>query len=93
MTIKKAIAFVSAAVGLACVLASVSWSAQAQTWPQRTVKIIVPLGPGSGSDIGARMYAERLSKKWGQNVIVENRPGADGVVAANALSERATITR
>ena len=52
-----------------------------QTWPQRTVKLIVPLGPGSGADIGARLMAERLSKRWGQPVIVENRPGGDAIPA------------
>jgi tripartite-type tricarboxylate transporter receptor subunit TctC len=61
-------------------------SAQApQSWPQRTVKFILPLGPGSGVDIGARLFADRLSKRWGQSVVVENRPGADGVVAIAAF--------
>lgn len=58
---------------------------QAQTWPQRTVKFIVTLGPGSGADIGARLLADRLSKRWGQPVVVENRPGGDGIVGVNAF--------
>jgi tripartite-type tricarboxylate transporter receptor subunit TctC len=58
---------------------------QAQAWPQRPVKFVLPLGPGSGADITARMLAERLSKQWGQPVVVENRPGADGVIAINAV--------
>jgi tripartite-type tricarboxylate transporter receptor subunit TctC len=53
----------------------------AQAWPQRTVRFIVPLGAGSGADIGGRLLADRLSKKWGQPVVVENRPGGDGIVA------------
>jgi tripartite-type tricarboxylate transporter receptor subunit TctC len=57
----------------------------AQSWPQRTVKLILPLGPGSGADISARLFADRLSKHWGQSVVVENRPGADGVVAITAF--------
>ena len=60
-------------------------SAQAQSWPQRTVKFIVPLGPGSGVDIGARLFADRLATRWGQPVVVENRPGGDGVVAISAF--------
>jgi tripartite-type tricarboxylate transporter receptor subunit TctC len=60
-------------------------AAHAQQWPQRPVRFIVPLGPGAGADITARMLAERLSKQWGQPVVVENRPGADGVVAINAV--------
>jgi len=59
--------------------------AQAQTWPQRPVKFIIPFGPGAGADIGARLFAERLTKRWGQTVVVENRPGADGIVAITAF--------
>ncbi|HXF87799.1 MAG TPA: tripartite tricarboxylate transporter substrate binding protein [Xanthobacteraceae bacterium] len=62
---------------------ALSTSAQAQAWPQRTVKFIVPLGPGSGVDIGSRLLADRLSKKWNQSVVVENQPGGDGIVAIN----------
>src|SRR5438132_7627733 len=58
---------------------------QAQSWPQHTVKFVVPLGPASGVDIGARLFADRLSARWGQAVVVENRPGGDGMVAINAL--------
>lgn len=50
-------------------------------WPQRTVRLILPLGAGSGSDIGARLFAERLTARWGQPVVVENRPGGDAFVA------------
>ena len=57
----------------------------AQTWPQRTVKFILPLGPGSGADIGARLIAEKLTARWGQPVVVENRPGGDGIVAINGF--------
>src|SRR5262245_52106835 len=49
--------------------------AQAQNWPTRTVKFIVPFGPGAGADIGARLFAERLQKIWGQPVVIENKPG------------------
>ncbi|MBV8110553.1 MAG: tripartite tricarboxylate transporter substrate binding protein [Hyphomicrobiales bacterium] len=57
----------------------------AQTWPQRPVKFLVTLGPGSGVDIGTRLLADRLSKHWGQPVVVENRPGGDGLVAISAM--------
>jgi tripartite-type tricarboxylate transporter receptor subunit TctC len=59
--------------------------ATAQNWPTRSVKFILTLGPGSGSDIGARLLADRLTKKWGQPIVVENRPGGDGIVAINAF--------
>src|SRR4051812_29049487 len=57
----------------------------AQSWPQRPVKFVLSLGPGSGADIGARLYADRLTKLWGQPVVVENKPGGDGVIAINAV--------
>ena len=57
----------------------------AQTWPQRPVKFIVTLGPGSGVDFGTRLLGDRLSKRWGQPVVVENRPGGDAVVAVTAV--------
>jgi tripartite-type tricarboxylate transporter receptor subunit TctC len=53
----------------------------AQTWPQGSVKFVLPLGPGSGTDIGARLFAERLAARWRQPVVVENRPGGDGIIA------------
>jgi len=55
--------------------------AAADSWPSRPVHFIVTLGPGSGVDIGARLLADKLSARWGQPVIVENRPGGDGMVA------------
>ena len=54
-------------------------------WPQRTVKFILPLGPGAGVDIGTRLLADKLSARWGQPVVVENRPGGDAIVAINAV--------
>jgi len=59
--------------------------AEAQDWPQRPVKFIVPFGPGAGVDIGARLLADRLPARWGKAVVVENRPGADGLVAIQAF--------
>ena len=57
----------------------------AQTWPQRNVRFIVPLGPGSGVDITARLFADKLSARWGKPVVVENRPGGDGIVGISAF--------
>jgi tripartite-type tricarboxylate transporter receptor subunit TctC len=57
----------------------------AQAWPQRPVKFVVSLGPGSGVDIGTRLLGDRLSARWGQPVVVENRPGGDGIVAITSF--------
>ena len=66
-------------------LALVVAPAQAEPWPQRPVKFILPLGPGAGVDVTARLIADRLTKRWDQPVVVENRPGGDGVVAITAF--------
>src|SRR5215470_8640489 len=59
--------------------------ARAETWPQRPVKFIVTLGPGSGVDFGTRLLGDRLSQRWGQPVVIENRPGGDAIVAVSAV--------
>ena len=66
-----------------CGEARITWAAA--DWPTRPVRLIVTLGAGSGADIGARLFADRLSQRWGQPVVVENRPGGDGIVAINAF--------
>ena len=58
--------------------------ARAQNWPTRAVRFMVPFGPGAGADIGARLFAEKLQAKWGQPVVIENKPGGDGIVAIQA---------
>jgi tripartite-type tricarboxylate transporter receptor subunit TctC len=59
--------------------------AAADAWPSRPVRFIITLGPGSGVDIGARLFADKLSANWGQPVVVENRPGDDGIVAITSF--------
>jgi tripartite-type tricarboxylate transporter receptor subunit TctC len=56
-----------------------------QLWPQRPVRFIIPLGPGSGVDITARLLADKLAAKWSQPVVVENRPGGDAFLAITAV--------
>jgi tripartite-type tricarboxylate transporter receptor subunit TctC len=70
-----------AAITLAALALPCAAQAQAPAWPVRPVKFILPLGAGSGADLGARLVAEKLAAKWGQSVVVENRPGGDGFVA------------
>jgi len=72
-------------VGVAAALAAVPPPARAQGWPQRTVKLIVPLPPGTATDVTARLYGERLSARWGKSVVIENRPGPDAMVAVTSF--------
>ena len=81
----KAILRATTALAIGSALAVTALPSLAQSWPQRTVKFILPLGPGSGADISARLIADRLATRWGQSVVIENRPGGDGFVAINAF--------
>jgi tripartite-type tricarboxylate transporter receptor subunit TctC len=73
-----------AAVALAAPLA-----AAAQTWPSRPIRLIVGFAPGGGTDIVARTLAPRLSELLGQQVIIENRAGASGTIAADLVAKAA----
>ena len=68
-------------LGLAFAIGLVAVQSYAQTWPQRTVRVILPLPPGTATDIAARLFTQRLAERWGQPVIVENRQGGDGIPA------------
>jgi len=63
--------------------------AAAQPYPSTAVKVIVPYGPGGGTDSIARALGERLGKKWNQPVVIENRPGAEAVVGTEAIARSA----
>jgi len=62
----------------ACVVAPAA--AQTTDYPNRPVRIIVPQAAGGGVDIVARAIAQKLTESWGQQVIVDNRPGANGII-------------
>lgn len=74
-----------AALLLACGLIPALSQAQA-AYPNRSIRFIVPYSAGGLPDTVARVYAQRLGEKLGQSVVVDNRPGANGVVAAQALA-------
>jgi tripartite-type tricarboxylate transporter receptor subunit TctC len=56
-------------------------------WPNRTIRIVVPFGPGGASDILARLIAKELTDKLKQTVIVENKPGAGGTIGADQVAK------
>src|SRR5688572_30956195 len=72
-------------IGLLGMLMSASVSAQA--WPSKPIRFIVPFPPGGSSDLIARAIAPRLSERLGQPVVVENRPGAGGMIGVDAIAK------
>lgn len=89
MPSRYAIALLSAAASIAANVACATGAlAQAQRYPVRPVRMIVPNLPGSATDITARAVAQRLSDVWGQQVVVDNRAGASGAIA-HELAARA----
>lgn len=73
------------AVGLAALSLTMSLGASAQDYPRKLITIIVPFGPGGVADLTVRLVAQKMAKSMGQPIIVENRPGAGGIAAANAV--------
>ncbi len=80
----KKFAFAALAI-VAAAITLLATPTSAQQWPQRQARFILPLGAGSGTDISARLVAERLSQRWGQPIVIENRPGADGFLAITSF--------
>ncbi|HSH90698.1 MAG TPA: tripartite tricarboxylate transporter substrate binding protein [Ramlibacter sp.] len=85
---RTAIQQVFAAAAVACLAGSVALPASAQeAWPNRPVKFVVPFAAGGSTDVIARMVAQKLSTKWGQPVVIENKLGAGGSVGADAVAK------
>src|SRR3954469_6621137 len=78
--------FFAAVAGIALFATALS-SAQAQSWPSRGLRIVVPFAPGGSTDIFARQVGERLATALGQPVVIDNRPGAGGNIGAEAVAK------
>ena len=79
-------------LGILVLAAAADWlaicaPAPAQDYPTRSIKVIIPLGPGGGGDVFARAVADELHKAWKQPVVVENRPGGGQNIGARACAE------
>jgi len=86
MSIRPSLLSCAAAAILALAIPSV---ASAQSWPARPIRLLVGFAPGGGTDIVARTLAPKLSELLGQQVVVENRAGASGTIAADAVAKAA----
>ena len=74
-----------AAVLALAVHAIASTASLAQQWPTHPVRFVLPFGPGSGADTAARLIADKLQQKWGQPVIIDGKPGGDGLLSLGAV--------
>jgi tripartite-type tricarboxylate transporter receptor subunit TctC len=83
MLTRRKLAGLAAASALAPTLIG---RASAQTWPQRYVRLVVPFPPGGGTDVVARVLTNRLSEIWGQQFVIENKPGAGSNLGAEAVA-------
>jgi len=63
--------------------------ASAQSWPNKPIRLVVAYPPGGPTDLVGRLYAAKLTELWGQPVVVENRPGANGNIAAQLVAKSA----
>ena len=77
------------AIAISLAVASAGPAAAQSAYPNKPVRFIVPYPPGSGTDIVARMLGQKLAEMWGQQVVVDNRPGAGAIVGVDAIAKAA----
>lgn len=81
MSLSKAACVIAAALA-----AGTTADSRAQAWPDRPIRLVVPSAPGGGTDLIARILADRFTKAWGQTVVVDNRAGAGGALGAQIVA-------
>jgi len=85
----KTYTHLAASLALLASIVAATPTALAQSYPARPVRIVVPFPPGGGTDIGTRIIAQKLQESWGQPVVVENKPGAAGIVGTEMVAKAA----
>src|SRR5438105_6278026 len=76
-------------VCVGCCLGLVSTTAQPQSYPSKPIKVIVPAAPGGATDMTARLVGQKMAERFGQPVVVENRPGGNEVIGVDAVAKSA----
>ena len=74
-------------ITLLCALLALAGAAHAQNYPAKTVRILVGFAPGGSTDLTARIFAQELNKLWNSQVVVDNRPGASGMIGAELAAK------
>ena len=80
---RRFVGLTAAAVAAPSIISSRAFAAD---WPTKSVRLVVPFTPGGSTDITARLVSNRLQEVWGQSVVVENKPGAGGNIAADMVA-------
>jgi len=75
----------TAAMVALAICATTTAASLAQQWPTHSVRFVLPFGPGSGADTAARLITEKLQQKWGQSVIIDGKPGGDGLLSLQTV--------
>src|SRR5688572_9523939 len=84
--LKRCVGTALAGAAVALISGVVPAGAAENTYPSRPVRLVVPFAAGGPTDILGRLYAEKLTSHWGQQVIVDSRPGASGTLGANIVA-------
>ncbi len=77
----------TALLGLGAALSLLAGGAHAQGYPARPVRMVVPFPPGSASDFLARVLGQKLTEAWGQQIVIDNRPGAGGLIGGTVIAK------
>ena len=75
------------AKGSLALAAAVALPAFAQTYPAKTIRIVVPASPGGAIDLAARLIGQKLTEAWGQPVVVDNKAGATGIIGTDVVAK------
>ena len=84
---KPAFVRFAVSVSLGWAVAAMPWAAQAQSFPSKPVRIVIPFAPGGSTDANARIINEKLAALWGQPVIIETKPGANTIIGTDAVAK------